>query len=129
MLLGLVDIHIQKVAGEHIPFSRNSWSFSRQSSASPNSSHIRNFFQLFGWQFIDVLSSGSPGSILLSTPSKTANNNAENARYGLPQDPVDDTPGVCFWILAVGRDANSSRTILELYARFTGASYPGTNRL
>src|SRR5258706_14627314 len=76
------------------------------------------------------LSSGSPGSIRFSMPSSPAISIAANARYGL-----QDGSG----------ERNSSRLALGLgeyigmriaadrlrdeYARFTGASNPGTSRL
>src|SRR5437762_10010673 len=97
------------------------------------------------------LSSGSPGWILLSTPSRPAMSMAENARYGLAagsggrnstRSGGQSVPGG----LAAGSGGrNSTRLALGLaeymgmrqaaerlrreYAKFTGAAYPGTKRL
>src|SRR6266853_6566074 len=76
------------------------------------------------------LSSGSPGFSLLSTPSRPAISMAANARYGLQ----DGSGGRNSNRLALGlSEYTGMRTAAERlrleYARFTGASYPGTRRL
>src|ERR1017187_9280958 len=76
------------------------------------------------------LSSGGPGSILFSTPSMPAISIAANAKYGLQLG----SGGRNSARLALG-DAEymGMRTAAERlrreYARFTGASNPGTSRL
>src|SRR5690348_6403410 len=76
------------------------------------------------------LSSGWPGSILFSTPSSPAMSIAENARYGLH----DGSGGRNSTRFALGlAEYIGMRTAAERfrreYARFTGASKPGTSRL
>src|SRR5438477_11617960 len=76
------------------------------------------------------LSNGSPGSILLSTPSRPAITSAANARYGLDEG----SGGRNSTRLALG-DAeyigirHAAERFRREYARFTGASKPGTRRL
>src|SRR4029077_19233632 len=76
------------------------------------------------------LSSGSPGSILLSTPSSPAITIAANARYGLD----DGSGGRNSTRLALGEAEyigirQAAERLRREYARFTGASNPGTRRL
>src|SRR5208282_6243816 len=76
------------------------------------------------------LSSGLPGLILFSIPSNPAIIIAANARYGLH----DGSGGRNSSRLAFGLgEYMGMRTAAERlrreYARFTGASYPGTRRL
>src|ERR1700730_11755398 len=76
------------------------------------------------------LSSGWPGSILFSMPSSPAINMAENARYGLQLG----SGGRNSTRFALG-DAeyigmrHAAERLRREYARFTGASKPGTRRL
>src|SRR5207245_10506924 len=76
------------------------------------------------------LSSGWPGSIRFSIPSSPAISIAENARYGL-HDGSGERNSIRF---AFGEGEYIGMRIaadrfLELYARLTGASNPGTSRL
>src|SRR3954465_746950 len=76
------------------------------------------------------LSSGSPGSMRFSIPSRPAISIAENARYGL-QLGSGERNSIRFALgdgeyLGMRMAADRLR---ELYARFTGASKPGTSRL
>src|SRR5271166_5061923 len=76
------------------------------------------------------LSSGSPGLILLSTPSNPAINIAANARYGL----AAGSGGRNSTRLALGLAEyigirHAAERLRREYARLTGASYPGTRRL
>src|SRR6266496_1481805 len=76
------------------------------------------------------LSSGSPGLSLLSTPSIPAISIAANARYGL----ADGSGGRNSTRLAFGLAEyigirHAAERFRREYARFTGASYPGTRRL
>src|SRR6478672_5763722 len=76
------------------------------------------------------LSSGSPGSTLLRTPSSPAIIIAANARYGF----ADGSGGRNSTRFAFG-DAeyigirHAADRLRREYARFTGASNPGTSRL
>src|SRR5581483_12254322 len=76
------------------------------------------------------LSSGSPGSALVNTPSKPAISIAANARYGF----ADGSGGRNSTRLAFG-DAEyigmrqAAERLRREYARLTGASKPGTRRL
>src|SRR5438067_4875277 len=75
------------------------------------------------------LSTASPGSILFMIPSMPAISIAENARYGF----ADGSGGRNSSRFAFSdREYNGIRTHAERfrceYTRFTGASYPGTNR-
>src|SRR5215475_15847992 len=76
------------------------------------------------------LSSGWPGSILFSIPSRPAINIAEKARYGLQLG----SGGRNSTRFALG-DAEyigirqAAERLRREYARFTGASNPGTRRL
>src|SRR5579864_8422136 len=76
------------------------------------------------------LSSGSPGSSLLSTPSRPAMSMAENARYGLAAGSGGRNSTRLALGLAeyIGMRQAAERLRRE-YARFTGASKPGTRRL
>src|SRR5579864_5155206 len=76
------------------------------------------------------LSSGSPGSILLSTPSRPAISIAANARYGLHDGSGGRNSTRFAFGLAeyIGMRTAALRLRRE-YARFTGASNPGTRRL
>src|SRR5207253_10160652 len=76
------------------------------------------------------LSSGSPGSMRFSIPSKPAISIAENARYGLH----DGSGGRNSARLALGLGEYvgiriAADRLRDEYARFTGASNPGTSRL
>src|SRR2546426_7236048 len=76
------------------------------------------------------LSSDSPGSIRFSIPSRPAISIAEKARYGL-QDGAGERNSIRFaWGEGeyIGMRIAAER-LRELYARFPGASTPGTSRL
>src|SRR5262245_42034647 len=76
------------------------------------------------------LSSGSPGSILFSIPSRPAMSMAANARYGLQVGSGKRT-SMRFAFgdgEYIGMRIDADRLRLE-YARLTGASKPGTSRL
>src|SRR5205807_7552965 len=76
------------------------------------------------------LSSGSPGSTLFSMPSSPAISMAEKARYGL-QDGSGERNSMRF-AFGLGEYMGmriAAERLRELYARFTGASKPGTRRL
>src|SRR6185295_12080125 len=75
-------------------------------------------------------SSGSPGSIRFCTPSRPASNIAENARYAL-HDGSGGRNSKRFsfgFVENIGIRIAAERLRAE-YARFTGASNPGTRRL
>src|SRR6476620_8815062 len=76
------------------------------------------------------LSSGSPGSILFSMPSRPAISIAEKARYGLHDGSGKRTSMRFAFGLDeyIGMRIAAERLRLE-YARLTGASKPGTSRL
>src|SRR6185437_11889808 len=76
------------------------------------------------------LSSGCPGSILFSTPSSPAISIAENARYGLHEGSGGRNSMRFDFGLAeyIGMRTAAERLRRE-YAKFTGASNPGTRRL
>src|SRR6266566_2625633 len=76
------------------------------------------------------LSSGSPGSILPATPSRPAISMAANAMYGL----AAGSGGRYSTRLALGLAEyigmrHAAERLRREYARFTGASKPGTRRL
>src|SRR5512140_3803852 len=76
------------------------------------------------------LSSGCPGSMRFSMPSRPAISMAENARYGL-HDGSGERSSIRF---AFGEGEYigmrmAALRLRELYARLTGASNPGTSRL
>src|ERR1700682_507978 len=76
------------------------------------------------------LSSDSPGSVLLRTPSRPAIIMAANARYGLQLG----SGGRNSTRLALGEAEyigmrQAAERFRREYARFTGASNPGTSRL
>src|SRR5262245_60070639 len=76
------------------------------------------------------LSNGSPGCTLFLIPSSIAISIAANARYGLLL-PSGHRNSIR---LAFGLDEYTGMRMLadrlrREYARFTGASYPGTSRL
>src|SRR5207253_8754944 len=76
------------------------------------------------------LSSGSHGSTRFSMPSSPAISMAEKARYGL-QDGSGERNSMRF-ALGLGEYMGmriAAERLRELYARFTGASKPGTRRL
>src|SRR5271170_1857314 len=75
------------------------------------------------------LSIGSPGLILFCTPSSPAINMAENARYGLQLGSGKRTSmrRVLCDGPVIGMRTDADRLRLE-YAKFTGASNPGTSR-
>src|ERR1041385_8073711 len=76
------------------------------------------------------LSSGWPGSILFSTPSSPAISMAANAMYGLQLGSGGrNSTRLAFGeaeYIGIRQDAERLR---REYARFTGASKPGTSRL
>src|ERR1017187_221624 len=76
------------------------------------------------------LSSGSPGSILFFTPSRPAISIAAKARYGLQEGSGGRNSTRLALGLAeyIGMRQAALRLRRE-YARFTGASKPGTRRL
>src|SRR5438445_6889799 len=76
------------------------------------------------------LSSGWPGSILFSTPSKPAINIAAKARYGfeLGSGGRNSTRFAFGDAEYIGIRQAAERLRRE-YAKFTGASNPGTKRL
>src|SRR5437899_8462290 len=76
------------------------------------------------------LSSGSPGSMRLSMPSRPAISIAENARYGLQEGSGERNSARLALGLGeyVGMRIAAER-FRDEYARFTGASKPGTSRL
>src|SRR5215813_10659004 len=76
------------------------------------------------------LSKGSPGLTLLSTPSSPAIIMAANARYGFAAGSGGRNSTRFAFGLAeyIGMRHAADRFRRE-YARFTGASYPGTSRL
>src|SRR6266566_2526707 len=76
------------------------------------------------------LSSGAPGSMRFSVPSIPAISIALNARYGLQLGSGERNSSR----LAFGEGEyigmrTAAERLRELYARFTGASNPGTRRL
>src|ERR1700760_4767740 len=76
------------------------------------------------------LSSGSPGSIRFSMPSRPAISIAANARYGLHDGSGERNSRR----LALGDGEYigmriDAERLRDEYARFTGASNPGTSRL
>src|SRR3954465_1017251 len=75
------------------------------------------------------LSSGSPGSILFLMPSMPASIIALNARYGLHDGSGKRTSMRRVFgfgpVIGIRTDADRLR---DEYARFTGASKPGTKR-
>src|SRR6266550_6182786 len=76
------------------------------------------------------LSRGSPGSIRFSIPSRPAISIAEKARYGL-HDGSGERNSIRF---AFGEGEYigiriAAERLRDEYARFTGASNPGTSRL
>src|SRR5438128_4095536 len=76
------------------------------------------------------LSRGSPASMRFSTPSRPAISMAEKARYGL-QDGSGERNSIRF-AFGLGEYMGmriAADRLRELYARFTGASNPGTSRL
>src|SRR5229473_8606679 len=76
------------------------------------------------------LSSGSPGSILFKTPSSPAIIIAANARYGFAAGSGgrNSTRFALGFAEYIGMRHAALRLRRE-YARFTGASKPGTRRL
>src|SRR2546421_12416688 len=76
------------------------------------------------------LSSGSPGSMRFSMPSSPAISIAANARYGL-HDGSGERNSRRF-ALGLGEYIGmriAAERLRDEYARFTGASKPGTRRL
>src|SRR6266481_4641798 len=76
------------------------------------------------------LSSGSPGSTRFSIPSRPAMSMAANARYGL-HDGSGERNSSRF-ALGLGEYIGmriAAERLRDEYARFTGASNPGTSRL
>ncbi len=68
------------------PLNRNSWSFSSHSSASSRlAGTCGTLASSSGGNSYMFLSIGSPGSILLSTPSSPAINSAVKHKYGLAE--------------------------------------------
>src|SRR5256885_16589227 len=76
------------------------------------------------------LSSGSPGGSLLSTPSRPAINIAAKARYGLAAGSGGrNSTRLAFGLAEYIGIRQAAERLRREYARFTGASYPGTSRL
>src|SRR5208283_4606188 len=76
------------------------------------------------------LSSGWPGSILLSIPSSPAISMAENARYGLQLGSGGrNSTRLAFGEAEYIGMRHAAERLRREYARFTGASKPGTRRL
>src|SRR5437868_5418870 len=76
------------------------------------------------------LSSGWPGSILFSMPSRPAINIAANARYGLQLGSGGrNSTRFAFADAEYIGIRHAAERFLREYARFTGASNPGTNLL
>src|SRR5437588_4427593 len=76
------------------------------------------------------LSSGWPGSILFSTPSRPAINIAANARYGLQLGSGGrNSTRFDFGDAEYIGIRQAAERFRREYARFTGASKPGTRRL
>src|SRR5438105_13931398 len=76
------------------------------------------------------LSSGSPGSTRFSMPSSPAISMAEKARYGL-HDGSGERNSMRF-AFGLGEYIGiriAAERLRDEYARFTGASNPGTSRL
>ena len=76
------------------------------------------------------LSTGSPGSIRRSIPSNPAISRAANARYGLQEGSggLNSTRLLLGLVEYIGILTAALRFRFE-YTKFTGASYPGINRL
>src|SRR3954452_14474103 len=76
------------------------------------------------------LSSGSPGSMRFSMPSSPAISIAANARYGLQLGSGErNSMRFAFGLGEYIGMRMAALRFRELYARFTGASNPGTSRL
>src|SRR5580704_2765104 len=76
------------------------------------------------------LSSGWPGSILFSMPSKPAISIAENARYGLQLGSGGrNSTRFAFGEAEYIGMRHAAERLRREYAKFTGASNPGTSRL
>src|SRR6266498_2168181 len=76
------------------------------------------------------LSSGWPGSILFSTPSRPAISIAANARYGLQLGSGGrNSTRLAFGDAEYIGIRHAAERFRREYARFTGASNPGTRRL
>src|SRR5207248_9427761 len=76
------------------------------------------------------LSSGWPGSILFSTPSRPAINIAANARYGLQLGSGGrNSTRFAFGDAEYIGIRQAAERFRREYARFTGASNPATKRL
>src|SRR5215467_6514346 len=76
------------------------------------------------------LSSGWPGSILFSTPSRPAMSIAENARYGLQLGSGGrNSTRLAFGDAEYIGIRQAAERLRREYARLTGASKPGTSRL
>src|ERR671936_2083510 len=76
------------------------------------------------------LSSGSPGSMRFSMPSRPAISMAANARYGLQLGSGErNSMRLAFGLGEYIGMRMAALRLRELYARFTGASNPGTSRL
>src|SRR5438445_13800214 len=76
------------------------------------------------------LSRGSPGSVRFWIPSSPAINMAEKARYGLQDGSGERSSRRFAFGLGeyIGMRTAAER-LRDEYARFTGASKPGTSRL
>src|SRR6476646_6436722 len=76
------------------------------------------------------LSRGWPGSILFSTPSSPAINMAANPRYGLQLGSGGrNSTRLAFGDAEYIGIRQAAERFLREYAKFTGASNPGTRRL
>src|SRR4029077_16925370 len=76
------------------------------------------------------LSSDSPGSILLATPSRPAISMAANAMYGLAAGSGGrNSTRFAFGLAEYIGMRQAAERLRREYARLTGASKPGTKRL
>src|SRR5256885_5233659 len=76
------------------------------------------------------LSSGSPGSIRFSMPSRPAISMAAKARYGLQLGSGErNSRRLAFGDGEYMGMRTAAERLRDEYARFTGASNPGTSRL
>src|SRR5512140_3258689 len=76
------------------------------------------------------LSSGSPGSMRFSIPSRPAISMAAKARYGLHDGSGErNSRRLAFGLGEYMGMRMAALRLRDEYARFTGASKPGTSRL
>ncbi len=78
------DVFFEQVGGEDIAFEQEVMiGFERIEHFTEGAGNLLDEFLLFGGQFVQVRSCGSPGSILFKMPSRPAMRMAEKHRYGL----------------------------------------------